>query len=125
MIDSRADVSGCSEEHAGRRPRPRDDGTVRRRLKFRYGASPSGMSLSSIRELASSTSASEWDDDEECRLDSSSTNVLSSRTVSASNVGSASELELDSELVLALVLPVLAVGEGKGALVPKGSWWWW
>jgi hypothetical protein len=115
MIDSRADVSGRSEEGAGRRPRPRDDGSVRRRLKFRCDASPSGMSLSSINELASSTSASEWDDDEERRLDSS-TKVLSSGTVSASNVGSASEL--------ALVLLVL-VGEGKGVLVSNGSWWWW
>jgi hypothetical protein len=118
MIDSRPDVSGRSEEDAGRRPRPRDDGNVRRRLKFRYDASSSGMSLSSISELASSTSASEWDD-EERRLDSSSTKVLSSGTVSASNVGSA------SELVLVLVLVVLVVGEGKGVLVPNGSWWWW
>ena len=55
-----------SEEDAGRRPRPRDDGTVRRRLKFRYDASSSGMSLSSISEPASFTSASDWDD-EECR----------------------------------------------------------
>jgi hypothetical protein len=123
MIDSRADVSGRSEEDAGRRPRPRDDSTVRRRLKFRYDASSSGMSLSTISEPASSTSASEWDD-EERRLDSSSTRVLSSGTVSASNVGSASALELDSELVLALVLPVLVVGEGKELLVPNGSWWW-
>jgi len=84
MIDSRADGSGRSEEDAGPRPRPRDDGTVRQRLKFRYDASSLGMSLSSISELASSTSVSEWDD-EECRLDSSSTKVLSSRTVSVSN----------------------------------------
>jgi hypothetical protein len=82
------------------------------------------MSLSSISELASSTSVSEWDD-EECRLDSPSTKVLSSRTVSASNAVSASEVKLDSEFVLALVLLVLVVGEGKGALVPNGSWWWW
>jgi len=122
MIDSRADGSGPSEEDAGRRPRPHDDGTVRRRLKFRYDASSSGMSLSSVSELASSASASEWDD-EERRLDCSSTRVLSSGTVSVSNVGSASELELDPELMLALVLLVLAVGEGKGALVPNGSWW--
>lgn len=115
-------MSGRSEEDAGRRPRPRDDGTVLWRLKFRYDASSSGMSLSTISELASSTSASEWDD-EERRLDSS-TRLLSSGTVSASNVGSASELELDSELVLALVLLVLVVGEGKGVLVPNGCWWW-
>jgi hypothetical protein len=119
MIDSRADVSWRSEVDAGRRPCPRDDGTVRR-LKFRYDAS-SGMSLGSISELASSTSASEWDD-EERRLDCSATRVLSSGTVSASNVGSASELELDSELVL--VLLVLVVGEGKGVLAPNGCWCW-
>src|SRR6267154_6762511 len=124
MIASRADVSKRSEEGAGGRPRPRDDGTVRRRLKFRYDA-PSGMSLGSKRELASYTSASEWDDDEERRLDSSSTKVLSSGIVSASNVGSASEVQLDSELVLALALLVLVVGEGKGVLEPNGSWWWW
>lgn len=124
MIDSRASVSGRSEEDAGCRPRPRDDGTVRRCLKFMYDPPSSGMSLSSISELASSTSASEWDDDEERRLDSSSIKVLSSGTVSASNVGSTSGLELDSELVLALVLLVLVVGEGKGVLVPNGSWWW-
>jgi hypothetical protein len=124
MIDSRADVSGRSEDVAGR-PRPRDDGTVRRRLKFRYDTSSSGMSLSSISELVSSTSASEWDD-EERRLDSSSTKVLSSRTVSAPNVWSASELELDSELLApVLVLLVLVVGDGKGVLVPNGCWCWW
>jgi hypothetical protein len=83
------------------------------------------MSLSSISELASSTSVSDWNDDEERRLDSSSTKVLSSGTVSVSNVGCMSELELDSELVLALVLLVLVVGEGKGVLVPNGSWWRW
>ena len=120
MIDSRADMSGRSEEDAGPRSRPRDDGTVQWRSKFRYDASFSGMSLSSISELASSTSADEWDD-EESRLDTSSTKVLSSRTVSASNVGYASELELESVLVLVLV--VLVVGEGKGVL-PNGSWWW-
>jgi hypothetical protein len=123
MIDSRADVSGRSEEDAGPRPRPRDDGSVRRRLKFRYDTSSSGMSLSSISEPASSTSASEWDD-EERRLDSSSTKVLSSRTVSASNVWPMSELAL--ELVPVLVLLVLVVGDGKGVLVPNGCWWcWW
>ena len=135
MIESRADGSGRSEEDAGPRPRPRDGGIVRRRLKFRRDASSLGMSLSSISKLASSTSPSEWID-EERRLDSSSTKVPSSRTVSASNVVSASEelepeleLELDnSELVMVLVLLVLlvlVVGEGKGAMVLNGSWCWW
>lgn len=64
---------------------------------------------------SASSSASEWD---ECRLDS--TRVLSSGTISASNVGSDSELELSSVLVLVLVL----VGEGKAGRVPNGSWWW-
>ena len=121
MIDSRADESGRSEEDAGPRPRPRDDGSVRRRLKFRYETSSSGMLLSSISELASSASGSEWDD-EERRLDSSSTKVLSSRIVSASNVWPVSELAL--ELVPVLVLLVLVVGDGKGVLVPNGCWWW-
>lgn len=97
MIDCRADVSARSEEDAGPRPRPRGDGIVRWRLKFRYDTSSSGMSLSSISELASSASVSDWDDDEERRLDSSSTKVLWSGTVSASNVGCASELVLNSD----------------------------
>ncbi|SRR5216684_5110078 len=120
MIDSCANDSGRSEEGAGCRTRPRDDGTVRWRFRFRYGGSFSGMSLNAISEFASSTSASEWDDDER-RLDSS-TRVPSSRVISASNVGSPSERELSS--VLVLVPLVLVVGEGRGAGVLSRFWWW-
>jgi hypothetical protein len=119
MIDSCANVSGRSEEDAGCRTRPRDDGTVRWRFRFRYDDSFSGMSLNTISEFASSTSASEWDDDDERRLDSS-TRVPSSRVVSASNVGSPSERELSS--VLVLVLLVLVVGEGRAAVLSR-LWW--
>jgi hypothetical protein len=105
MIDSRADVSRRSEENAGSR-RLRDACWC---WNFRY-ASSSGASLNTIIESAS-FSASQW---EECRLES--TRVLSSGTVSVSNVGSPSEQELSSVLVLELV------GEGNAAWVPNGSW---
>jgi hypothetical protein len=105
MIDRRADVSGRSKADAGWR-RLRNFATVCWSLMY---ASSSGASLRSVIESASSPSTSEWD---ECRLDS--TRVLSSGTVSVSNVGSEwSEVELSSVLV----------GEGRTARWANGLWW--